>query len=101
MRRNVKVRLKLTLEMIRAQRHHACQLVERNRTHIIVVQIVTRLLKAVRAFLHHWRMASQRRKGVDQIQQQPFLRQRIVRMPQAINQLADVVSVSDRAASRR
>ncbi|MNT76833.1 hypothetical protein D3C72_2158850 [compost metagenome] len=59
--------------------------------HIIVVQIVTRLLKAVRAFLYPRRMASQRRKGVDQIQQQPFLRQRIVRMPQAINQLADLL----------
>ena len=54
------------------------------------MQVVAYPIEAVRRFRRHWRMVSQRAKGINQVEQHPLLRQRIVSVPQAVNQLADL-----------
>ena len=81
MRRDVKMGFELALEMVRAERHHLRQLVEGQGVHIVVMEIVAHALEAMRPFFCDRRMARQRLEGINQIQQQALLRQRIVGMP--------------------
>ncbi|MNP78821.1 hypothetical protein D3C76_1765250 [compost metagenome] len=47
MRRDVKVSFKLALEMVRTERHHTRQFVQRHWMHIVVVQILAHPLEAM------------------------------------------------------
>lgn len=72
MRGDVKVQFELALKMPWAERSHASQFVERNRVHVVIMQIFAHAIKAMRAFPRHRRMTSQWLEGVDQIEQQSF-----------------------------
>ena len=69
MRRHVKMGFELALEMIRAERDDAGQLVQRQSAHIVVVQVLAYPFEAVRAFLNPWRVVGKRLEGLNQIQQ--------------------------------
>ena len=68
-RRNVKMGFELALEMVRAERYDAGQLVQRQGVHVVVVQVLAHAFEAVRAFLNHRRVMGQRPEGLNQIQQ--------------------------------
>lgn len=68
-RRDVEMRFKLALKMPGTQRCNPRQLVERDRMHIIIVQILAYSFKAMRPLRQYWCMAGQRLKRVDQIEQ--------------------------------
>lgn len=87
---NVKVGFKLALEVIGAERCHLRQFIKADGAHIVIVQVIAYPIETVRRFGRHWRMVSQRAEGINQVEQYPLLRQRIVSVPQAVNQLADL-----------
>ena len=64
-RRDVEVGLKLALEVPRAQRRDVRQLIERDRMHVVVVQIVADVGEAVNSFGQHRRVTGQRLKSID------------------------------------
>ena len=66
--RNVEMGFELALKMVRAERDNVSQLVQGQRAHIVVVQIVANAFEAVRGLLHHRRMMGQWLKSLNQIQ---------------------------------
>ena len=68
-RRDVEMRLKLTLKMPGTQLCNPGQFIERDRMHIIIMQILAHPFKAMRALRQYRRMTGQRLEGVDQIEQ--------------------------------
>lgn len=68
-RRDVEMQFELALKMPGTQRCNPRQLVERDRMHIIIVQILAHAFKAMRSFRQYRRVAGQRLERVDQIEQ--------------------------------
>lgn len=90
MGRHVIVGFKLALKVVRAKRRHLRQLVEGDGAHIVIVQVVAHPVEAMPGLTLRRGMVGQRAEGVDEVEQQSLLGQRIVAMPQAINQLANL-----------
>lgn len=74
MRRHVEMGFELALKMPRGLNEQRVPVRRGYRTHVVVMQIVAYARKAMGAFLRYRGMARQRLEGIDQIQQQPFLR---------------------------
>lgn len=64
-RRDVKVRFELALKMVWAERCHLRQLIEGDRTHIVIVQIVAYPLEAVTGLGQRSGVMGKRTEGID------------------------------------